>query len=1239
MHLQNRPSIAPTGLGVFLAACLGLPTTAPAAPGTPSQIPLFLATGAKPNIFFVLDDSGSMGSDILKSKGARDAHPVTTDVNDLDNDGNTQEVLYDIDGNMVTSPGREDQILEHCAGYNVLAYDPGKTYEPWEGVDENGVPYGDMTISAARNNPFFANATDISNQIYFPWTDTDLDGDYDVGECPTPDPAAYGGNIDASDCPAASCLAATDPVVDPINFANWYSYYRTRDHVQKAAVTSVVRGASVRMGIASLRNNIASGSGSPLYPPEHPATPVSEMSDTTSTSDCGGVLNNKECLLLRVSNVYPSGFTPLRRALDEAGAYFHQGDSLDHEYLGTAASPILTQAEHGDCQQNFIILVSDGFWNQSWPTTDSTGQVLASHGTGGDADSDGNHTLPTYDPPWDGGAQADGVGLTPPNAPASCTDSIQTTSGPITENTLADIAMHYYEDDLAPSLPDNVGEVPGIDENTQQHLVTFTVAFGVDGSLTSDPLDRTTAFGWPPICDNELWTIDDMRHAAWNSRGAFLSAGNPTTLGEAITNAVATVVDRTPTATVELNTSSLSTDTLIFLAMADSSNWSGDLLAYDAEDLLADIETDGTIDVTTPVWSAADVLNALDNTQVLDRVVITRGASGNGAAATWDNLSAAQQDDLKTDPSGVMGGDDAGRARLEYLLGDRSCEVAGDGTCTRDIDGNTVADAQDKSLRERDSRLGDIFNGAPLVVGIPARSWPSTAPFPTAAGETFDDFKTVLVNSPRTEVAYVGANDGMLHGFETATGREVLAYLPSSLASTATSAGYHRLSDPAYSHRYYVDQTPTVEDAYINTGDGGGLKWRTLAIGGLGVGGRGLYALDITDPTNFTTTNAANILLWEFTDVDDDELGLTTSKSTIAMMNNGKWAAIVGSGYNHSGTDPDANLFIIYLDGPTGTGDTWVEGTDYLKIETTDATATAANRNGLSTPQAADLDGNGTADRIYAGDLFGNVWVFDVSATTPTSWGIAQDSGGTSGPLFTAEVTVEGVTTRQPITVQPAISKHPTQPDVIGNQPNVMVYVGTGQYLAKDDLDTTDTQSFYGIWDSGKLSMTRTDLQAQTFTPSFPPNTILTDHTIDWGASEYGWYIDLPDTGERVVVNPLLRGGIVFFNSMIPSSNLCQGGGFGFLYTVDMENGGSPDFAAFDFNNDGVVDVNDVATDSNGNTENPSRVSFGGEVPTESVIVSNQQYTANSDGPIDIREVFEIEGLTGRLSWQELTTF
>jgi type IV pilus assembly protein PilY1 len=74
------------------------------------------------------------------------------------------------------------------------------------------------------------------------------------------------------------------------------------------------------------------------------------------------------------------------------------------------------------------------------------------------------------------------------------------------------------------------------------------------------------------------------------------------------------------------------------------------------------------------------------------------------------------------------------------------------------------------------------------------------------------------------------------------------------------------------------------------------------------------------------------------------------------------------------------------------------------------------------------------------------------------------------------------VTRRQPITVAPALSKHPTQPDVVGNQPNVMVYVGTGQYLTKEDLDTTDTQSFYGIWDSGKLSMIRTDLQRRLST-------------------------------------------------------------------------------------------------------------------------------------------------------------
>lgn len=1229
MNLSNRAFIRHACLGFLLSACLGVPPTATAAPGTLSQIPLFLASGAEPNIFFVLDDSGSMGSDVLKSKGAEQAHPVSTDEDDLDNDGDTDEVLFDVDGNMVSAPERVDQVLEHCVGYNLMAYDPTVTYSPWEGVDENGNEYGDLTIFTARNNPYFATSTFIGFEIYFPWDDADGDGEYDVGECPRPDPADYGGSIEGDvDCPAAGgCKVAGELDADEqTNFANWYSYYRKRAHVQKRAVSSVIDSSSARMGMASLQDNswIAGGSV---------ATPISDMSDTSSASDCGAGISNRDCLLQRLSQIRSLNATPLRRALDQAGIYFDQTDGLDHEYLGaTAPSPLLTEEEGGGCQQNFVILVSDGFWNQPWPTVDSAGQTMRSHG---DADTDG-------DSEWDGGAQADGD---PPPGDGDCIDRLMFGwTDPFTKDTLADIAMHYYETDLSDTLPDNVGPRKDIDENRQQHLVTFTVAFGVDGSMTDadvNPLsDRATPIDWPPVCYDEFWTVDDMRHAAWNSRGEFLSAGNPTTIGTAITDAVATASDRVPTAAAEFNTGNLSTDTLIFLTKGDSTDWSGDLEAYDAEELLADIGSDGTIDTTTPAWSAAAELDALDNTQALDRVVLTRGASGDGVAAvSWVDLSPAQQEDFKTDTSGNPGEDDAGQARLEYLLGDRSCEVAGAGTCARDVNGDSdsVADDDlDKSLRKRASRLGDIFGSVPLVVGVPTTSWPSTAPFPTAAGETFADFKADLIAAPRMEVVYVGANDGMLHGFNAETGREVLAYLPASLASTAINAGYHYLSDPRYSHRFYVDRTPTVNHAYIAASHGGTAAWRTLAVGALGAGGRGLYALDINEPAGFTLTNAADILLWEFTEADDEELGFTLSEPTIVMMNNGEWAAIVGSGYNDTGADPDAHLFILFLEG--GLDGIWTEGTDYIRIEAPDATATVENRNGMSSPKAADLDGNGTTDRVYAGDLFGNLWAFDVSAASPSDWGVAKDSGGGSRPLFTAEIRAGEMTRRQPITGEPVIAKHPTQSDLTTNQPNVMVYFGTGQYLTEDDLKTTDTQSFYGVWDRGALSLTRANLLARTFDPNFANNTVLTDTpSVDW-TTQFGWYIDLPNAGERAVTDPALRSGIVFFNSLIPSTNLCSGGGSGFQYTVDMEDGGPPDRPAFDFNNSGSVDSTDVATGTNEDTENPSRVAFAGEVPTASVFLDDTEFTGSSDGEVLAREVIAIGG-TGRLSWQELMSF
>jgi type IV pilus assembly protein PilY1 len=1190
---------------------VAFPVAVPAAPGDLAQKPLFVSTSVKPNILFVLDDSNSMDSEVLKSAGATAAHPTTIYckppqggwIANCENWEWELAFLYSDTELLATQPlTRDDQMLALCPGYNVLAYDPAVAYTPWVGKDKNGNPFRDRGLNDALDDPYQGTVVDLTvrNPFYFRWADNG-DGAYAPGECPR---ACANSPVDGCNVGAATCAGINGCVLvssldagQQKNYANWYSYYRKREYVLKRTVSQIVDGAKERVGLTSIHNT------------GETSTPISDMA----------VSANKASLLgkLHLMDAGAGGATPLRQALDDAGRYFHAGDGLGHRYLPCAAgsadacSPILPASEGGNCQQNFAVLVTDGFWLDSgavWPAVGAAGF--------GDEDSAGSITSE-----WDGGSHADAV-----SDNRSCAYG-----SPIRANTLADIAMHYYEADLAPSLAGDLIPLPGIDENTQQHLVTFGVAFGVAGTLTSDPPNRTDPFPWPWVCEDEPTAVDDLRHAAWNGRGKFLSARNPAGTAAALSAAISDISQRAAAtaSSVAFNSTRLASDTLLFQSRVDPLDWSGDLLAFP-------VAADGTV-AKTPVWRAAERLDGA--MAPASRVILTRGET-DGVTFEWANLTSAQKRDLCVSDQDCTNVQQVlGQLRLGFLRGDRACEDrAADAGCATGVDIDANGTNDNLILRKRGSRLGDIVGSGPLLVGAPALGWPSanTTFFPTASGQNYAGFKSA--NTARSKVVYVGANDGMLHGFRASDGMEVLAYVPSTLASSQPGSGLHYLTEPAFrsAHRFYVDRTPAISDVYIPSTDGGSDRaWRTVAVGGLGAGGRGIYALDITDPRDFSATNAAKIVMWEFTSTNDPELGYTVSQPIIAMMNNGKWAAIFGSGYNDTG-DNEAHLFIVFLE--EGLDGVWEAG-EYVKIKATLGTDEnpLAERNGLSSPAVADLDGNGTADRIYAGDLLGNLWAFNVKGTGTESWGIA----GAGAPLFRAG-------TNQPITVKPEISKHPSKVDIADgsandNQPNVMVYFGTGQLLTLGDNTTSATQAFYGVWDRGVFGRTKTDLREQTFESGYTKQ-VLTDNAVNW-TSQYGWYFNLPDTGERVVVDATLRGGIVFFNSVVPAgvvTSPCEGGGTGYLYAVDIENGGPPDAPVFDTDQVGeagygVVDGTDVVPGGSG-AKVPVRASFIGGIQTASTFMGNVQYTGSTEaGGLQTRAVAEIQGLdTGRLSWQQL---
>ncbi|MEL6869108.1 MAG: PilC/PilY family type IV pilus protein [Pseudomonadota bacterium] len=795
--------------------------------------------------------------------------------------------------------------------------------------------------------------------------------------------------------------------------------------------------------------------------------------------------------------------------------------------------------------------------------------------------------------------------------------------------TLADIAMEYYENFTppggfasgqvpVPAACANVTPDPTLDCKDDLHMSTWAVTLNAQGTIFGVTRNSATdAFLAPPIVWPPPFTqrsplmVDDLYHAAVNGRGDMLNARTPAEIATQMSRVLATVVETEGTASaVTFNTGLLSSDSLVYQAKLDSEDWSGFLTASELDPVTGDVSA-------TIRWDAADLLPAPGARQISTfDAAANVGVPFRSAAA----LPANQQADLNTNlPTGRSAQD-----LLDYLRGDR---------------GNEGEDPGD--FRERSARtvLGDIVHSGPVLVAEPSSNWPSVAPFPGGAN-AYTDFQ-LGATAARREAVYVGSNDGMLHGFwadvdQPGSGEEFMAYMPNMRFSATSGEGLHELANQNYVHQYFTDLTPAITDVYVSSRVDASPSWRTVLMGGMRGGARGFYALDITDPTAMSESDAANYVLWEFTNSDDNDLGYTFSEPTIALMNDGRWAAVFGNGYNNLGSGRAA-LFIVYLDG--GLDGTWTLGSDYRKI------ILPANNNGLSTPQLADLDNDGVPDRAYAGDLRGNMWAFDLSSTNANSWDSAYRAGFNPRPLFRARNNNGDL---QAITSKPVLARCPFDNSVV---PDVMVLFGTGQYLTEGDKTTTETQTFYGVWDRGDNELDRGDLLEQFANdPSLTFDTtqlrIPTDFDFD-PLSVTGWYMDLPEAGERVVSNPLVRGDIVFFNTIVPDSgDPCVVGGGGWLMSINVCDGGRPDEAAFDLNRDFVITNGDLVadptlTDGDGN---PLRSAPGGErfnasegLPWQSSILGDRQYTPGSTGNIETRAI-SVGGdlLDGRLSWEQI---
>ena len=1133
------------GIAIFASsAILSMSTiqSASAAPGSLAQAPLFLSTLVEPNVFFNLDDSGSMDwNPIFVDGTAGVANNPGTGVPIIDGDDRAYynpsfSRLYTSRGYLppygVTIASAAEQarwdrswvVRNHIANRNY--YNPAVTYVPWAGTKSDGSPmYLDAVATAALKDPYrpWRGNVDLTVRqnwagyagvyyipTYFIWPDTELDG-----------------QMDQADNKIRVEIAAGSTEMQ--NFANWFVYYRSRSHAAKSIIGSTINTTDAsRMGMSFFNSTIS-------------RVDMETMSDPAK----------KRTLLDKLYSLQiPSRGTPARDSLHSVGRYFDDTGS---------SAPILSAANGGECQQNFTILMSDGFWNGGSPGV-------------GNADSNGG----SQNTPFDGTA-------------AQSNDFRNYADG--NSNTLADVAMYDYERDLRGDLANNVPYQTNPGQTVyaeHQHLETYTIAFGKIGTLnpaTADPL--AAGFIWPnPLPGgNDLEKIDDMWHAAYNGRGQFLSAGDPEELQLSLNTAIADIAQKTATAAaVSINSAKLTTQSVVYLAQFNTNRWQGNLFAFKIADL-----TTGALSATEE-WNAATVLNSR-NVAANPRTILTFDGV-KGVPFQWADLATQHKADLNTNPSGGIDADVIGMARLDYLRGGRSNEGTGYG------------------FRSRLSLLSDLVNSGPVYVGKPSLRWPDKAPFPTATGERYSDFK-IGPAATRAGMVYAGSNGGMMHGFAESNGEEKVAFIPNNLFSTASGAGLHYLTDQNYGHRYYNDLTPTISDIYADLGST--TKWQTILISGQRGGGRGIFALDVTEPANFTESNADKIALWEFTNATFPDLGYTYSRPQIALTNEAvpRWVAIFGNGYNDTG-DGEAKLFIVDIAG--GADGSWDSG-DYEVITTNSGTPT--DRNGLATPALADLDGNGTVDRIYAGDLKGQMWSFDLSGDV-SAW----TSSGAS-LLFTTK-------NNEPITVKPSLARHPTVSSTGSNDPNIMVLFGSGQYLVNADKTSVDVNYFYGVWDNGTTNLDETRLVQQVYDPSFTER-VLTRNTVNYSGGDFGWFVELPDKGERSVTNSVVRGSLVFFNTFVPETDPCSVGGYGYRFALNVVDGGSPEDAASDTNGDGIVDDNDKANDGSGNTDTIAAIRQEGFLP-EPVFIEDIAYTAE----IPTKVESPTPPPKGRFGWQEL---
>ena len=926
-------------------------------------------------------------------------------------------------------------------------------------------------------------------------------------------PGKTAKGLDRLDCAGTTCTLTEEMT----NFANWWAYYRTRMQSMKTAASQAFKALDSRYRVGLVTINSPSSNYLALAP--------------FNTSQ-------KQSWYQKLFAVSASGGTPLRTALSSVGRHFAGKKTLGNDDPMQYA-----------CQSNFTLLTTDGYWNDSSNPTRINSTAIG--------DQDGSSPRPQFD-------------------------------SSAKSNTLADTAKYFYDTDIRDNTFSNCtgglgSSVCGTtNDYPKQNMVTMTLGLGIDGTLvyTEDYKTRTSgdfkdissnAKNWPDPTLNEDGTrIDDLWHAAVNAGGTYYSASNPKLLRESLAKGLSEIksIQGASAAAAASSLAPTNGDNFQYVASYQSVKWTGNLEArtvnttslQTSESAVWCVENVAAETCTSPATAAsqdgrlyckttnsdqtacgsaggalgADIgmsepascyvpiasscIGKLQNQLGANRQIFF---NGNNAMVlfTADNLPVQYRTTLENGYKALsqMQGLPASDVRMtdpdkvgklvDYLRGNKTYEDRG-----------LNATAENRLFRERLATLGDISQSRPAYFKA------SNVDYLDAGYKAYKALRKALPNG----VVYVGANDGMLHAFNAENGNELWAFIP-----TPVIANLANLADKEYGANYhtnYVNGSPVVTDVCVSGCSGESAVWRTILVSGLNGGGRGYFAIDVTNP-------GRPVLLWEFyaqSTGENSNLGYTFGNPLVTKMQDGRWVVLVTSGYNNGTNARKLNDGTLVANTPTGNGGGYLYVLDantgsLLKTLST-GEGSAGDPSGLSriSAYADQMFENNMALNVYGGDLNGNIWRFNINTNAVTKIATLRDGGGNV----------------QKITTQPELGK-------VDN--NKVLMVGTGKFLEPADLTNTPQNSAYTFKDNGQTTAIG---RAQLTTQSLSGDRVVTSSgTVNFDTG-YGWVLDFP-AGERVNLDPLLLNGALLMPTMVPSSEACNGAGYGWFNFFNYKKGGS----------------------------------------------------------------------------------